>query len=82
MKTKKLVALFVCAIAVLAIAQAPVTCTATEATKHVGGITTVTDTVEGVHQSGKGNVFLNMGGKYPNQAFTAWIPRGERSAVL
>jgi hypothetical protein len=32
--------------------------------------------VDGFHQSGKGNIFLNMGGKYPNQAFTAYIPSG------
>jgi DNA/RNA endonuclease YhcR with UshA esterase domain len=32
--------------------------------------------VDGFHQSGKGNIFLNMGGKYPNQAFTAFIPSG------
>jgi hypothetical protein len=30
--------------------------------------------VDGFHQSSKGNIFLNMGGKYPNQAFTAFIP--------
>lgn len=48
--------------------------TAAEAAKHVGEIATITDTVDGVHQSGKGNIFLNMGGKYPNQAFTAFIP--------
>ena len=30
--------------------------------------------MDGFHQSGKGNIFLNMGGKYPNQAFTAFIP--------
>jgi hypothetical protein len=30
--------------------------------------------VDGFHQSGKGNIFLNMGGKYPNQAFTAFVP--------
>jgi DNA/RNA endonuclease YhcR with UshA esterase domain len=30
--------------------------------------------VDGFHQSGKGNIFLNMGGKYPNQSFTAFIP--------
>jgi len=45
-----------------------------EAAKHVGETATVTDRVDGVHQSGKGNIFLNMGGKYPNQAFTAFIP--------
>src|SRR5205809_5141899 len=54
------------------IAQTP-TYTAVEAAKHVGETATVTDKVDGVHQSGKGNIFLNMGGTYPNQAFTASI---------
>src|SRR5437660_2176513 len=45
-----------------------------EAAKHVGETATITGAVDGVHQSSKGNIFLNMGGKYPNQAFTAWIP--------
>jgi DNA/RNA endonuclease YhcR with UshA esterase domain len=76
MKTKTFLALFVCALSVSALAQAPATCTAPEAAKHVGEIATVTDRVDGVHQSGKGNIFLNMGGKYPNQAFTAFIPSG------
>jgi hypothetical protein len=52
------------------------TYTATEAARHVGENATVSDRVDGVHQSGKGNIFLNMGGKYPNQAFTAYIPAG------
>src|SRR5437899_5208864 len=47
---------------------------AVEAGKHVSETATVTDRVDGVHQSGKGNIFLNMGGKYPNQAFTAFVP--------
>jgi hypothetical protein len=55
------------------IAQTP-TYSAAEAAKHIGEIATITDRVDGVHQSGKGNIFLNMGGKYPNQAFAAWIP--------
>ena len=74
MKTKTLIALFAGAIAALAIAQAPPSYTAAEAAKHVGETATVTDRVDGVHQSGKGNIFINMGGKYPNQAFTAFIP--------
>src|SRR5437016_12704618 len=74
MKAKTLIALFACALAALAIAQAPPNYTAAEAAKHVGDTATVTDRVDGVHQSGKGNIFLNMGGKYPNQAFTAFIP--------
>jgi DNA/RNA endonuclease YhcR with UshA esterase domain len=67
---------FAAAIAASAIAQAPATYSATEAAKHVGETATVTDKVDGVHQSGKGNIFLNMGGKYPNQTFTAFIPSG------
>jgi hypothetical protein len=38
--------------------------------------------INGVHQSGKGNIFLNMGGNYPSQAFTAWIPFGQCRAIL
>jgi tetratricopeptide (TPR) repeat protein len=45
-----------------------------ETAKHVGEMATVTGKIDGVHQSGKGNIFLNMGGKYPHQAFTAWVP--------
>ena len=74
MKTKTFLALF--AIAALAIAQAPPTYTAAEAAKHVGETAIVKDKVDGFHESGKGNIFLNMGGKYPNQAFTAFIPSG------
>jgi DNA/RNA endonuclease YhcR with UshA esterase domain len=73
MKTKTLLTLFafVCAASVLA---QPSNYTAAEAAKHVGETATITDKVDGVHQSGKGHIFLNMGGKYPNQAFTAYIP--------
>jgi hypothetical protein len=75
MKTKTFLALFVCTLIASAIAQAPpVTCTAAEAAKHVGEIATVTDKVDGVHQSGRGNIFLNLGGKNPNQIVTAFIP--------
>jgi DNA/RNA endonuclease YhcR with UshA esterase domain len=55
-------------------AQTGASYTAVEAIKHIGENATVTDRVDGVHQSGKGNIFLNMGGKYPNPAFTAFIP--------
>ena len=74
MKTKTFLALFVCALVASAIAQSVAICTAGDAAKHIGEIATVTDRVDGVHQSSKGNIFLNMGGKYPNEAFTAWIP--------
>jgi len=73
MKTKTYLSLFVVLCSVSVIAQSA-NYSASEAAKHVGETATVTDKVDGVHQSGKGNVFLNMGGKYPNQAFTAFIP--------
>jgi DNA/RNA endonuclease YhcR with UshA esterase domain len=51
--------------------------TAAQAAQHVGENATVTDKVDGVHQSGKGNIFLNIGGHYPKQTFTAFIPSAE-----
>jgi hypothetical protein len=73
MKIKTFAALFtlVCAASIIAQSSSYM---AAEAAKHVEETGTVTDKVDGVHQSGKGNIFLNMGGKYPNQAFTAFIP--------
>ena len=73
MKTKALLTLFGVMCAASIVAQIPAY-TAAEAAKHVGEIATVTDKVGSVHQSGKGNIFLIMGNKDPNQAFTALIP--------
>ena len=73
MKRKTLFTLFALVGAASIIAQG-ISYTAVQAAKHVGETTTITGTVDAVHQSGKGNIFLNMGGKYPNQAFTAFIP--------
>lgn len=56
--------------------------TASDAGKHIGENATVADRVDGVHQSKNGNIFLNMGGKYPNQAFTAYIPAASASEFL
>jgi DNA/RNA endonuclease YhcR with UshA esterase domain len=75
MKMKTFLTLFAVMCAALISAQTS-NYTAADAAKHVGETATVTDRVDGVHQSGKGNIFLNMGGKYPNQAFTAFIPSG------
>ena len=41
----------------------------------------VEERVANVYQSGKGNVFLNMGGHYPNQVFTAFVPASSASNV-
>jgi DNA/RNA endonuclease YhcR with UshA esterase domain len=73
MKRKTLLALFAVICAASIIAQSS-NYTPVEAAKHVGETATITGMVDGVHQSGKGNIFLNVGGKYPNQAFTAFIP--------
>lgn len=73
MKTKTLLALFAVICAASIVAQTS-NYTAVEAARHVGETATITNKVDGVHQSSKGHIFLNMGGKYPNQAFTAFIP--------
>jgi tetratricopeptide (TPR) repeat protein len=48
--------------------------TGSDVARYVGLMATVTGKVASFHQSAKGNIFLNMGGKYPNQVFTAWVP--------
>jgi hypothetical protein len=35
----------------------------------------VTDKVANVFESKAGNIFLNFGARYPNQVFTAFIPK-------
>jgi DNA/RNA endonuclease YhcR with UshA esterase domain len=74
-------AVFVCAaaFALTTVGEQPPSVTAAEAAKHIGENAIVTDKVDGVHRSGKGNLFLDMGGKYPNQAFTAYIPESSAS---
>ena len=54
--------------------------TALESAKHIGETATVTDKVDDVYQSKGGNVFLNMGGKHPDEAFTVFIPKSAVSA--
>lgn len=45
-----------------------------EVLNHYGQLVTVRGVVSADTTSGRGNRFLNMGGAYPNQAFTGWIP--------
>jgi thioredoxin-related protein len=61
-------------VAICAVGQQPKEYSAAEAAKHIGERATVTDKVTGVYQSKAGYTLLNMGGYYPNQAFTAFIP--------
>jgi DNA/RNA endonuclease YhcR with UshA esterase domain len=53
----------------------------TEAAQHVGHQATVEGTVVKVFTSKNGNTFLNFGAAYPNQTFTAWIPKGSPVAA-
>jgi hypothetical protein len=53
--------------------------TALEAAKHIGETATVTDKVDDAYQAKGGNIFLNMGGKHPNEAFTVFIPTSAAS---
>jgi len=48
--------------------------TGSEAAKHVGETATVTDKVESANQAKGGNIFLNIGGRHPDEAFTVFVP--------
>jgi len=50
------------------------TYTAVEAAKSIGETASGTDKVDRVSKAKGGNMFLNMGGAHPNEAFTAFIP--------
>jgi DNA/RNA endonuclease YhcR with UshA esterase domain len=52
---------------------------ALEAAKHIGETATVTDKVEDVYQAKGGNIFLNLGGKHPNELFTVFVPASAAS---
>jgi hypothetical protein len=43
------------------------------ASKHLGETVVVRGVVDEVHTSGHNNTFLDLGGRYPNQAFTGVI---------
>jgi RecG-like helicase len=51
--------------------NAPIKLSAQEAKAHVGEVATVTGKVASFRVTQKGDVFLNIGGTYPNQPFTA-----------
>jgi DNA/RNA endonuclease YhcR with UshA esterase domain len=64
-------ALVLSALAVPALAE---TIAPNEASKHVGQTVTVEGVVSDVHHAASGKViFLDIGGRYPNQQFTAVI---------
>jgi DNA/RNA endonuclease YhcR with UshA esterase domain len=51
-----------------------------EAAQYVGKNVEVRGLVVAVYTSKKGNTFLNLGGKCPNQTFTGYIPAGSELA--
>jgi hypothetical protein len=63
------------ALAICACGQQAKEYSAAEAGKHVGETATVTDKITGIHESKTGHIFLNMGGRYPNQLFIGFIPK-------
>ena len=52
---------------------------AKDAGNYIGKTVTVVDTVNQVYKSKKGDYFLDMGGDYPDNAFTAVIFSGDAS---
>jgi hypothetical protein len=80
MRASLFAAIILAIVGTFSVAQHAAEYSASETAKHIGESAVVTDKVSGVHQSGKGNIFLNMGGIYPNQAFTAFIPSSAASA--
>src|SRR6266478_1933408 len=55
-------------------AQTTTVIPANEAAAHIGEYASVKGVVAKVFTSKSGNTFLNVGGSYPNQTFTDWIP--------
>jgi len=69
---------FALAIALLAIPVASMAATyaPSDAAAHIGESATVEGVVSGTHIDDRSGVgFINMGGRYPNQTFTGFIPR-------
>jgi len=50
-----------------------------EAAKHIGETATVTDKVESAFQAKGGNIFLNIGGRHPDETFTVFVPASAAS---
>jgi DNA/RNA endonuclease YhcR with UshA esterase domain len=78
MKVLNLLSLFIILCAGRTGAQTPTPTpeyTAVQAARHIGETAKVTGTVQRVNQSQGGSIFLDLGGKYPNNPFTVFIPR-------
>jgi hypothetical protein len=73
--------LFVACLDSSALAADPSFVTDSEAGQHFGEKTIVRGTIEQLKIAKGGAVFLDMGGRYPNQIFTAWIPASAYSVT-
>jgi DNA/RNA endonuclease YhcR with UshA esterase domain len=69
--------LFALGLAITATAALAETITPEEAPSHVGQSVTVEGAVSNVHTVASGVTFLDMGGRYPNNAFTAVILKAD-----
>jgi hypothetical protein len=72
----------ICYAAFLASAQGQtaIVIPANEAAAHISEWATVEGVAAKVFTSKSGNTFLNIGGAYPNQTFTGWIPPAKARA--
>jgi len=80
MKRKTLFTLFAFICAASIVAQSSMYSPG-EAAKHVGETATITGTVDGVHQSGKGNIFSEHGRQIPESSVHGLYPVIKRRAV-
>lgn len=79
----KIIAVFIAfvALAPAACAETPIkTVAPAEAMNYYGRSISVKSVISADTTSARGNRFLNMGGAYPNQAFTGWIPTKNANA--
>lgn len=77
----RLTTLVSAALSVLASPALAVTYSDAQAAAHMGENATVEGLVTGTHVSSKGTEFINFGGRYPNQDFTAVIFASSASQI-
>jgi hypothetical protein len=75
MKRRNLLGLFIVLCAICTMAEILPDYIAVEAWRHIGEKANVTGRVERVYQSQDGSIFLDLGGKHPDNPFTAFIPQ-------
>lgn len=79
-------AIFVATVALVTVCNAAPTpdrtiCDAVEAVKHVGELATVIGKVVEVRKLESGHIVINIEASYPNEAFTAFVPKGSAEQI-